>query len=223
MSNYYSQKLSAEQLRQVYTDVPLRIQQYLDAEIDLICKKIQPGDSVLDLGCGYGRVFINLSKKTRNIVGIDISFNNLVYAQNDYLKNASFPMIQMNAARLGFKAGQFDLTFCIQNGISAFKEDPHQLISEAVRVTQPGGIVLFSSYSHKIWEARLEWFEIQSKHGLVGEIDYNLTGNGVIVCKDGFKATTFDRAKFEKVTAPLNKDMEIFEVDESSLFCEIKV
>ena len=223
MSNYYSQKLSAERLRQCYELAPTKIQQYQEAEVDLICDKIKTDDYVLDLGCGYGRIFKKLSERTQNIVGIDISYDNLCYAKNDYLGNLSYHLIQMNAANLGFKTNCFDLVFCIQNGISAFKEDPNLLISEARRITKPGEIVLFSSYTDKIWEARLEWFKIQSEYGLVGEIDYGLTGDGVIICKDGFRATTFDRKKFEQLTSNLDKEVRIFEVDNSSIFCEIKV
>jgi len=85
-------------------------------------------------------------------------------------------------------------------------------------VTRPGGLVLFSSYSAQFWEHRLEWFEIQSAHHLIGEIDYPATGNGTIVCKDGA-----DRASFERLAASLEVTPRITEVDGSSLFCEFVV
>src|SRR5947209_3540059 len=53
-------------------------------------------------------------------------------------------------------------------------------------------------YTPQFWEHRLEWFEIQAAHHLIGEIDYQTTGNGTIVCKDGFRATTADRPSLEK-------------------------
>ena len=52
----------------------------------------------------------------------------------------------MDAAALGFRDRVFDVVVCIQNGISAFKVDRRALIAEAIRVTRPGGSVLFSSY-----------------------------------------------------------------------------
>ncbi len=97
------------------------------------------------------------------------------------------------------------------------------LINEALRVTKPGGKVIFSSYSEKFWNDRLNWFHIQSEHGLIGEIDYSSTGNGVIVCKDGFRATTFSKEDFNILVAGLKKDYKITEVDNSSIFCEIIV
>lgn len=67
------------------------------------------------------------------------------------------------------------------------------------------------------------WFEIQSAHHLIGEIDYQATGNGMIVCKEGFRATTADRRSFEKLAASLEVKPRITEVDGSSLFCEFVV
>lgn len=55
----------------------------------------------------------------------------------------------------------------------------------------------------------------------MGEIDTDKTQGGVIVCKDGFTASTVRRDRFLALTAGLNVDTTIVEVDESSLFCEM--
>jgi len=115
------------------------------------------------------------------------------------------------------------LTICIQNGISAFDEEQKKLFVEAVRVTRSGGTVLFSSYAERFWAERLRWFEIQAEHRLIGDIDYGLTGDGVIVCKDGFRATTVDSQGFMSLAAGLGLVPNIIEIDGSSLFCEIVV
>ncbi|MCK4311038.1 MAG: class I SAM-dependent methyltransferase, partial [Methanomicrobia archaeon] len=57
--------------------------------------------------------------------------------------------------------------------------------------------------------------------GLLGEIDHEKTRDGMIVCKDGFTATTVRSHQFLALTAELNLNTKIVEVDESSLFCEI--
>jgi 2-polyprenyl-6-hydroxyphenyl methylase/3-demethylubiquinone-9 3-methyltransferase len=113
--------------------------------------------------------------------------------------------------------------FCVQNGISAFGVDPIRLIQEAIRVTKPSGVVLFSSYAEQFWEERLKWFELQASAGLLGPIDYAATGNGVIVCKDGFRAATYGARDFEELLSGLDQDFRIEEVNESSLFCIISV
>lgn len=122
---------------------------------------------------------------------------------------------------MGFLDEQFEVVFCLQNGLSAIGGSPENLIKEALRVTAPGGVVFFSSYSPKIWEERLEWFQRQAKEGLLGELDMERCRDGVIVCRDGFQATTFTTEDFKRLTKPLKKQVEIYEVDNSSIFCRI--
>jgi ubiquinone/menaquinone biosynthesis C-methylase UbiE len=222
VSEYYSDKLSAVRLKQVYDLAPARVRQYLDAEINHVLEKIRPGDLVIELGCGYGRILPKLAEKAGWVIGIDTSVPTLEFAQEtlDAIPNCS--LSRMDALKLGFHDRAFDCVVCIQNGISAFHVDQRTLISESVRVTRADGIVLFSSYSDKFWKHRLEWFELQSAAGLLGEIDYDRTMDGVIVSRDGFTATTVNAEDFRALTADLNADVRIVEIDESSLFCEIE-
>ncbi len=71
------------------------------------------------------------------------------------------------------------------------------------------------------WEEALAWFEQQAAEGLVGEIDYARTGDGTIVCRDGFTATTFGPEDFKALASSLGWRAALAEVDGSSLFCEI--
>ena len=129
----------------------------------------------------------------------------------------------MDAVELGFRHRLFDLVVCIQNGISAFKVDQRRLIEEAMRVTHSGGTVLFSSYSERFWGDRLEWFRLQSKNALIGEIDEDATRDGVIVCKDGFRASTVNPDDFVSLISGFDIDPIISEVDGSSIFYEIQI
>jgi len=221
--SYYSDKLSAEQLRQCYQIAPLRVKQYLNAEIQYVLNKIKPSDIVLELGCGYGRVLQKLCKKARKVIGIDISKPSLELAKKLLKGNLNYQLFQMDVINLEFPNNFFDIVICIQNGISAFNVDKEDLIKEAVRVTKKKGLVLFSSYSDKFWEERLNWFILQSKAGLIGEIDLNATRNGIIVTKDEFKATTIRLTDFTSLTSKLNIDLKVEEIDNSSIFYEILV
>ncbi len=221
MSSYYKDKLSAKRLRQCYEIAPLRVQQYLEAEVNHVLQKIHPGDKILELGCGYGRILGRLAQKTGLVIGIDTSPASLFLGQKMLRDMSNCLLLNMNAVQLAFGDRVFDRVVCIQNGISAFHVNHKDLIRESIRVTKPGGTVLFSSYSDKFWDVRLEWFYLQADAGLLGKIDSKKTGNGVIVCKDGFKGTAVRPHQFLSLTAEFNVDTKIVEVDESSLFCEI--
>lgn len=222
MKDYYSDKLSADRLRQVYNLAPDRVGQYLESEIGFVMAKIKPDDLVLELGCGYGRVLEKLAKKTQKVIGIDTSLDNLYMAKKSD-RCYSLWLSAMNAVKLGFCDQCFDLVLCIQNGISAFNVNQEDLIREALRVTRSEGRVMFSSYTERFWPERLNWFRIQAKHGLLGEIDEEATGDGVIVCKDGFRATTLGPEDFRILASKIGVSAEITELDASSIFCEIEV
>lgn len=222
MADYYSEKLASNKLKRAYEIATPRIKQYLQAELDHVIKKICPSDSVLELGCGYGRIFPALSKKAKSVVGIDTSLSSLQLGKEMFGNLSNCFFAQMNAVQLAFPKNTFDIVLVIQNGISAFHVNQKDLIRESLRVTKRGGTILFSSYSEKFWNDRLEWFRLQSEAGLLGEIDLEKTRDGNIVCKDGFTATTVSPEQFKKLTSGLeNVDVNIEEVDESSVFCEL--
>jgi len=223
VKSYYANKLSAERLRQCYEIAPRRVKQYLEAEIRYVGDKILPSDTVLELGCGYGRVLEKLSLKAKMVVGLDNSHSSLELAKKLLRGIPNCHLFQMNALALGFQDRIFEVVICIQNGISAFKVNQRDLIGESIRVTKAGGTILFSSYSDKFWKDRLEWFRLQAEKGLIGEIDWKATRNGVIVCKDGFKATTVSPSEFVSLASQFGIKPKIEEVDDSSLFFEILV
>ena len=221
MTGYYSEKLAAERLEQCYRIAPPRVKQYLKAELTHVLTRIRPGDEVLDQGCGYGRIMPQLAVAAGMVVGIDTSLDSLRSARQRLERVKNCHLACMDAVRTAFADGVFDVVLCIQNGISAFHVDQRELVRESVRIARPGGLVLFSTYAARFWPDRLAWFRLQAEAGLLGEIDEELTGDGVIVCKDGFKATTVDAGRFKELTSGLDVAAKIVEVDDSSLFCEI--
>jgi ubiquinone/menaquinone biosynthesis C-methylase UbiE len=222
MQSYYIDKLSAEKLKKCYEIAPPRVKQYLEVEINFVLSKIGANDMVIELGCGYGRVLPQIAQKARTVIGIDTSVPSIEFGKKILRDFSNVSLIQMNAVNLEFEDNYFDVVLCIQNGISAFHINQVDLIKESIRVTKPGGQILFSSYSGKFWKHRLEWFKIQSEAGLLGEIDYEKTCNGVITCKDGFTATTVGSKKFKELTSGIdNISVDIIEIDESSIFCII--
>jgi ubiquinone/menaquinone biosynthesis C-methylase UbiE len=222
VGQYYKKSLSAERLKRCYNVAPKRTIQYLEAEIFHVKNHINGSQKVLELGCGYGRVLKEIAEKCQTLVGIDLSPDSILMAQNLLSEYENVEVIIMDAEFLGFKDNQFDVVLCIQNGLSAFKIEPIKLVKEVLRVTRKKGLCLFSTYSQKFWNDRLEWFRRQSEEGLLGEIDYDATRPGLIVCKDGFKSSTFHEDDFWRLAKTLKLESDIVEVDNSSLFWEVR-
>ncbi|MGY5859555.1 MAG: class I SAM-dependent methyltransferase [Candidatus Thorarchaeota archaeon] len=220
MNEYYSKKLSANLLKRCYDIAPKRVQRYLESELSYVLEHIVNSDIVLELGCGYGRVLNKLLPNSAEAIGIDTSRESLELA-TEY--NPRCHLIQASAEKLPFLENSVGKVVCIQNGISAFKVNPLELIQESIRVTKSGGTCLYSSYSEKFWDHRLDWFRIQADAGLIGEIDWKKTSDGIIVCKDGFTATTFTSEDFEDLVIQMGLDATIIEIDESSIFCKMNV
>lgn len=220
--SYYVKSLSSNRLQSVYETAPARIKQYLNAEIEFVLSKIKPGDRLLELGCGYGRVLKMLADKAGLVVGVDISLDTLLFAVRRAKVSKNLCFSAMDAAFLGIKNKTFDAVICIQNGISALHIDPKTLVTESFRVLSSGGKLLFSSYSENFWDERLNWFRFQAEMGLIGKIDESRSRDGKIVCEDGFTATTFSSEDFFTLFSEFNKTPELTEVDRSSLFCEVR-
>jgi 2-polyprenyl-6-hydroxyphenyl methylase/3-demethylubiquinone-9 3-methyltransferase len=223
MTSYYSERLSGERLRRCYEIASPRVRRYLRSEIDLVLDRLEAGARVLELGCGYGRVLGELAGKARSAVGIDVSLDSLRLARRLLGHRGRCRLASMDAAALAFSGQRFDLVACVQNGISAFRIDLRTLIREAARVTRSGGRLLFSTYAEAFWDHRLEWFRLQAEAGLIGKLDERATGDGVIVCEDGFRATTASARELLSLCTDLGLAAKVFEVDGSSLFCEITI
>jgi len=222
MTGYYEEGLAAARLIRAYEISSPRVRRYLEAELEHLLSRIGGSDLVLDLGCGYGRTLPALCGCARMVVGIDTSMPSLRLAAESLESVGNCGLAAMDASALGVRPDTFDVVCCIQNGISAFHVDGRLLVRECVSAVKPGGLVLLSSYAESFWPDRLEWFERQAEEGLIGEIDRELTGEGRIVCKDGFTATTVGNEEFLSLCEGLPVTVETVEVDGSSLFCEIR-
>lgn len=218
--NYYAQNLNAQKLYNVYQTEHERIKQYLESEISFVRKNLGEMERVLELGAGYGRIVKELAPSCKEIIGIDISEDNVMFGR-DYLEGISnAKLIVMDALDLQLE-GLFDAVLCLQNGLSAMKVEPISYISKLMNLLSKGGRAFFSSYSPKFWEHRLAWFREQADKGLLCEIDMDKTKDGVIVCKDGFRAITHSPEEMDAFGKASGFSYEVTEVDNSSTFLVI--
>ena len=224
VTGYYAQKLAGRRLQQCYEIASPRVQQCLEAEIRHVLGRLGSEDRVLEMGCGYGRVALRLAEVAADVVGIDNAVESLELAHQVASKLDPIPHCEFllgDAANLPFLDGAFDTVVCIQNGISAFRIDSATLLLGAMRVTRPGGQVLLSSYADRFWPHRLSWFEAQADLGLLGPIDRDASGDGLIVCRDGFRSGRMTPQDFEDLCDRLGVAGTVSEVDGSSVFCAI--
>ncbi len=127
--------------------------------IDPALMDIGPDDKVIDLGCGTGRHVLELSKIPSNIIGADISRNDIragrylleIMRRRDEV-NARVHWLQTAGERLPFKDGAFDRVICTET--LEHVDDETVLARELARVLKPGGILAISvpdEFSEKIF------------------------------------------------------------------------
>jgi len=217
VKNYYSGKLNAALLMEVYRTDLERVRQYLQAEISYVAGYLTGTERVLELGAGYGRIMKEIAPFAASILGLDISVDSVLFGR-EYLKDIPNCSLETADAHLIEYRSEFEMVLCLQNGLSAMKGDPLNLVTRGVNALVKGGKAFFSTYSDKFWGPRVEWFEEQANKGLLGEIDRERTKDGKIVCLDGFTATTFSRDDLDGMGRATGLPYVIEEVDESSLF-----
>lgn len=219
MQNYYQKSLAGIRLKKCYDIAPARVSQYLQQEIDYLKSKINPGLQVLELGAGYGRILKELAITNPNtfFAGIDHAESNITFSK-EHLENIGNCIVeQMDVSKMDFGPRIFDVVFAAQNGIASFRLPLDFLIKEAIRITKPGGKILFSTYAPQFWHHRLHWFRMQAANGLIGPIDEKRTDEktGLIVCKDGLELATVQPDRLKTVAEKLHLKWDWELVDDS--------
>jgi SAM-dependent methyltransferase len=110
-----------------------------------------PGRTVLDLGCGIGRMAAALAPQVDLIVGLDISAEMLAAARARCAKLSNVEWLQGNGRDLAlFEEARFDLMLAVDcfpylvlSGLAA------QHVQEAARVLRPGGSLVVFNYSYR--------------------------------------------------------------------------
>lgn len=139
-----------------------------EAEKVLIDKYFQPETSVLDIGCGAGRVAIALSVHGYKVVGIDILTAMLRQAAIQTEKyNAQVKYIKINAANMtAFHDECFDNVIMAYNVYELIyrSENRKKVISEIARVLKPGGYFILTIRSGFAFGKRLVWWLLLPIH-----------------------------------------------------------
>lgn len=116
-------------------------------EFNIFINYIKEGDSVLDVGCGNGRLLELLEDKHINYLGIDISEKLIELAKKKYPQNNFLVADNLN---LPFPNNNFDKVFSIAVLHTIPSEELRKkALLELKRVLKPGGLLVLTVWD--IW------------------------------------------------------------------------
>jgi SAM-dependent methyltransferase len=143
-----SEQQSAEFYRQLGSEgLAARTTPTWDLQIlEQVQAMLKPGQRILDLGCGYGRIAVPLAKVGYPVVGLDLS-SILLQAARTHARHegADLGLVCATMRAIPLPAGSIDVVFCLWTAFNELLDRNEQLaaVREVWRVLAPGGWALF--------------------------------------------------------------------------------
>ena len=110
-------------------------------------KYIKPGDRVLEIGAATGRYSHTLARRGYTVDAVELVGHNIEIFRKNTLPDENITITQGNAVDLSaFPDNQYDITLLLGPLYHLYSDkDKRQALSEAIRVTEPGGVI-FAAY-----------------------------------------------------------------------------
>ena len=109
-------------------------------ELALAALDAQPGDSVVDIGCGPGFYVAALAEQAANVTGIDPSASMLALAARRTEAHGNVTLLQAEAIPLPLEDASMDRALSVQ--VFEYVADVSSALAEIHRVLRPGGRVV---------------------------------------------------------------------------------
>ena len=135
---------------------PPLIRDYLQKEEDFIIRHIPPNCSVLEVGCGEGRVLRKLKGQGRDLYGIDSKLDMVQAAMQRMQDEAQ--ILRMDARNIAFPENFFNYVFMAGNTFGVLKRNKVKVLRECYRITKSEGRMFLSVYSEKSLDERLKLY-----------------------------------------------------------------
>ena len=111
---------------------------------------LQPGTTLLDLGCGTGGLSIPAAQAGARVTGIDISPNAIARARQEArAAGASIAFEVGDAESLCLPDQEFTVTASMFGAMFAGR--PERAVTEMLRVTRPGGWIAMANWTAEGW------------------------------------------------------------------------
>lgn len=120
---------------------------------------IQPGNRVLDLGCGDGTLTFTIHQHGGESWGVDVTPEALTYAKSEFVsRNISPRFVCASAYQVPFPDSSFDVV--ISSDVIEHVQQPELLLQEAYRLLKPGGRAVIST-PIRVTETPLDKMHVQ--------------------------------------------------------------
>jgi SAM-dependent methyltransferase len=193
------------------------LQRWREAEDQLLLETVQPGSTVLDVGCGFGRhMELLLDKRQCSFVaGVDDSPKVVQRAMELRHKHGERVCVFLqDASRLPWAPDTFDYVICMTN---TFGNMPaagrHGALEEMKRVVKSQGKVILSVYAHEPWllDARMKSYK---------EVGLHPHQHGkTVVADEGLESEEFDEREIVALFAAVGLPSTIRRLNRVGFAC----
>jgi SAM-dependent methyltransferase len=166
---------------------PPRIEQLMQAEAEFLRSTPATAESVLDIGCGSGRVLETLQDRSARLAGIDLVRANVDYSRQR-VRRADLMLVQGDALHMPFLDKAFAVSTVMINTLGNFGDAKVPLLTEMHRVSRT---VIAGCYSVDAADAQREWYAILHAHGFLGQVDEARTTPELCITTDGYHSERF--------------------------------